>query len=63
MTAREDAHELKELLARLRAELDDRRAALPAHSVRPGQMIAIEELEAQIGELQKKIREIEHEQP
>jgi hypothetical protein len=61
--AREDAQELKELLARLTAELADRRAALPAHSARPGQMIAIEELEDQISDLQKKIREIEHEQP
>lgn len=35
-------------LGRLRAELKEREASLPAHSIRPHQLLAIEELEEQI---------------
>ncbi|MBI5017050.1 MAG: histidine kinase [Deltaproteobacteria bacterium] len=37
-------------LAALRRELAERRASLPAHSVRPHQLLALEELEERIAE-------------
>jgi hypothetical protein len=43
--------EIEELEARLR----DREAALPAHSVRPHQLLAIEELEEEIKEKKKRL--------
>ena len=42
-------------LAFLRAELLDREKALPAHSVRPHQILAIEALEDEIDELEKEM--------
>jgi hypothetical protein len=51
MTTKE---ELEEEIKALEAELREREASLPAHSVRPQQMIAIEALEKVINE--KKIR-------
>lgn len=51
--------EMKQLMESLKEQLDDRKAALPAHSVRPGQMVEIEELEEQISDLKKKINELE----
>ncbi|HUT51827.1 MAG TPA: histidine kinase [bacterium] len=47
--------ELEQEFERLEAELRDRQAALPAHSVRPGQILAIEELEEKIKALKKRI--------
>ncbi len=43
---------LREELARLRQELEERRQSLPAHSVRPHQLLRIEELEDRIAELE-----------
>ncbi len=43
---------LREELARLRKELEERRGSLPAHSVRPHQLLRIEELEDRIAELE-----------
>lgn len=40
----------------LKADLEDREAALPAHSVRPHQIMIIEELEDTIAALEKNIR-------
>jgi hypothetical protein len=51
----DSAESLKERLARLEAELADREAALPAHSVRPHQLIEIEDLEAEIADLRQRI--------
>ncbi len=42
-------------LRELEQELADREAALPAHSVRPSQVMEIEDLEKKIEELRKKI--------
>ncbi|MFO8056200.1 MAG: histidine kinase [bacterium] len=47
--------ELESELASLRQELEDRKAALPAHSVRPSQIIEIEELEEKIENKKKEI--------
>ena len=41
----------------LREKLRDREAALPAHSVRPHQIIEIEELEDKITALKKELEE------
>jgi hypothetical protein len=40
--------ELQEDISELKSELAEREAALPAHSVRPHQLLAIEELEEEI---------------
>jgi hypothetical protein len=54
MTA-ETPKELREKLRRLRTELEQRKRSIPIHSVRPHQLIEIEELEEQIQELEKKL--------
>jgi len=51
--------ELKLNLASLTEELQQRAAALPAHSVRPHQIIAIEDLEEEIALTEKKLRQID----
>jgi phosphoribosylanthranilate isomerase len=48
--------ELEGELQMLRLELQDREAALPAHSVRPHQILAIEELEEKIALQEKRLR-------
>jgi archaellum component FlaC len=50
--------ELQEEIRRLEAELKDREAALPAHSVRPHQLLIIEELEEKIQEKKKALGSI-----
>jgi hypothetical protein len=40
----------------LRAELRDREKALPAHSIRPHQLLAIEKLEEKIRSLEQKLK-------
>jgi hypothetical protein len=47
--------EIEEKLRRLRAELAERQSSIPIHSIRPHQLIEIEELEEQIEELEKKL--------
>jgi chromosome segregation ATPase len=49
------AEGLEEELERLEAELRDRQAALPKHSIRPWQIQEVEELEEKIKELKKRI--------
>ena len=39
---------LEEEIKRLKIEKEEREAALPAHSIRPNQLIAIEDLENEI---------------
>lgn len=46
---------LKEEIQALKEEKEDREAALPAHSIRPHQLLAIEELEEAIGLKQKEL--------
>ena len=41
-------HLLEEAIKRLREEKEEREAALPAHTIRPHQIMAIEELENEI---------------
>ena len=54
--------EIKEDINRLKEELADREAALPAHSVRPHQLIAIEELEEEISMKQEVLDSLEKEE-
>jgi hypothetical protein len=42
-------------LERLRAEVEERKKCLPAHSVRPHQVLAIEELEERIAEVARRL--------
>ena len=46
--------QLREEIKRLKLEKADREAALPAHSIRPHQLLVIEELEEQIERKQKE---------
>jgi hypothetical protein len=50
---------LRRLLASLDAELAERKATLPAHSLRPHQLREIEELEEAIRDLKEKITGLE----
>ena len=47
------APEVEGEIRRLREELADAKAALPAHTVRPNQWMRIEELEERIAELER----------
>jgi hypothetical protein len=51
----ESEEALAEEVARLRAELSERRASLPAHSIRPRQLLALEHLEERIAELSRRL--------
>jgi archaellum component FlaC len=42
-------------LKQLRAELEERTASIPIHSMRPHQLIRIEELEEEINEIEEKL--------
>jgi hypothetical protein len=48
---------LEDRLRKLRAELKERTSSIPIHSIRPHQLIEIEELEEEIGELEKKLEQ------
>ena len=50
---------LQAKLAGLEAELKDREKALPAHSIRPHQLIEIEELEDQVARVREQIADLE----
>jgi len=53
--------EFKKGIEALEAQLRDREASLPAHSVRPDQMLAIEELETAIEGKRKELDELRKE--
>jgi len=46
---------LEAKLRQMRAELEERKSSIPIHSIRPHQLIEIEELEEEIDELEKKL--------
>jgi len=51
----ENRQEMEDRLRRLRTELEERKSSIPIHSIRPHQLIEIEELEEEIEELKKKL--------
>jgi predicted DNA-binding protein len=53
----EDKEKLKIELSRLYTELEDLKKALPAHTIRPHQLIAIEDIEYRINEIEKKLKD------
>jgi sensor histidine kinase YesM len=50
--------QLQEEIERLKLDKADREAALPAHSIRPHQLLVIEELEEEIERKQKEMEEL-----
>ena len=50
--------ELEKEIEALESQLREREASLPAHSVRPEQILAIEELEAAISEKRKELGQV-----
>ncbi len=52
-------NELEQELARLEAELAEREAALPAHSIKPHQLQAVMDLEERIEDLKRRLAETE----
>jgi chromosome segregation ATPase len=66
MTQREDKktlesrrNQLANEIDRLKDELKQREAQLPAHSIRPHQILAIEELEEKIKQKKEQLRSVE----
>ena len=55
--------ELEKEIRELEAKLKDREDSLPAHSVRPQQMLVIEELETDIQEKKKELEKLRKEKP
>ena len=49
---------LQEEICLLQQEKAEREAALPAHSIRPHQLLAIEDLEEKIGQKEKELRSL-----
>ncbi len=58
-TMKSRKEELEKKLEDLKEQLRDREAALPAHSVRPHQLLVIEELEDEIEAVEKEIKRLE----
>ena len=56
MGENESRQDLEKELAILKAELEERESSLPAHSIRPRQLSAIEELEDRIRSLEDRLR-------
>jgi len=48
---------LERKLEQLRAEHEERTASIPIHSMRPHQLIRLEELEEEIKEIEKKLEQ------
>jgi vacuolar-type H+-ATPase subunit I/STV1 len=52
---------MQEELMRLRNELREREQSVPAHSIRPHQLLILEELEEKIGALEREMQTLEGE--
>ena len=59
MDPNEELNKLRQEIDILKDELQEREKSLPAHSIRPHQLIAIEELEEKIRRLQERVKELE----
>jgi hypothetical protein len=51
--------QIQEDISRLKAELAEREAALPAHSIRPHQLMVIEDLEEEISKKKEALKALE----
>jgi hypothetical protein len=58
MEAEETRGALLRKIETLKEELKDREKALPAHTIRPYQLLAIEELEEKIRALEEELRSL-----
>ena len=58
MGEKETAENLMREMEGLKAELQEREKSLPAHTIRPHQLLAIEGLEDKIRVLDEKLKEI-----
>ena len=58
---KENIQQIREDINQLKAELAEREAALPAHSIRPHQLLVIEELEEEISMKEEVLRALEME--
>jgi len=58
MQASGQREDLAKEIEALKEELEDREKALPAHTIRPHQLLAIEELEEKIRILEEKFRDL-----
>jgi hypothetical protein len=56
MDPKESAQELIAGIKRLKEELREREQSLPAHTIRPHQLLAIEDLENRIAQLEEKLK-------
>ncbi len=56
MEEKRQREDLAKEIEALKEELKDREKALPAHTIRPYQLLAIEELEEKIRRLEEKLR-------
>jgi hypothetical protein len=52
----EEREDLEAKLAQLKARLAERTASIPVHSIRPHQLIEIEELEDEIAALERRLK-------
>jgi chromosome segregation ATPase len=59
MDPREEIKKLLREIEILKIELQDREKSLPAHSIRPHQLLAIEDLEEKIRTLQERLKQLE----
>jgi chromosome segregation ATPase len=58
MKLKEQKEDLAKGIEALKEELKEREKALPAHTIRPHQLQAIEELEEKIRSLEEKLRSL-----
>ena len=58
METKENLTGFEKDIEKLKAELDDRKAALPMHDATPQQWMAIEELEDEISQKKKELRNL-----
>ncbi len=59
MDPKEEVKKLLREIEILKIELQEREKSLPAHSIRPHQLLAIEELEEKIRTLQERVKQLE----
>ncbi len=57
----ERIEELQQKISQLRVELQDQQKSLPAHSIRPHQLMAIEEMEDELRELEAELVKLQSE--